>query len=96
MFGLLAISFVATGQSASLAFGLCFVVGAILAASNGIHEISTGAATVMPDEFSFRQETVRRINEPIRFWLFASLNFVLAVAAATYGVYVVGGVLSSQ
>lgn len=96
MIGLLIVSFVASRQTASLAFGLCFVVGAILAASNGIHEISTGAATVMPDEFSFRQETARRNKEPIRFWLFVSLNFVLAVAAATYGVYVVGGVLSSQ
>ena len=47
----------------------------------------------MPDEFSFRQETVRRIKEPIRFWFYVSLNFVLAVAAAIYGVYVVGGVL---
>ena len=57
MIGLLIVSFVASGQTASLAFGLCFLIGAILAASNGIHEIGTGAATVMPDEFSFRQNS---------------------------------------
>jgi len=88
MIGLLIVSFVASGQTASLAFGLCFVVGAILAASKGIQAINTEELTVIPDELGFQQETISRIKEPIRFWLFVSLNFVLAVAAATYGVYV--------
>ena len=43
MFGLLAISFVASGQSASLAFGACWIVGATLAVVKGIQAIRTEA-----------------------------------------------------
>ena len=96
MIGFLIVSFVASGELASLAFGICFLVAAILFVSDGIHAISMEALTVMPDEFGFRQETVSRIKEPIRFWLFVSLKFVLAIGAATYGVYVLAGVLSKQ
>ena len=96
MFGLLAISFVASGQSASLAFGACWIVGAALAVVKGIQAIRTEALSVIPDELGFQQEAISQIKEPMRFWFFVSLLFVLAVIAAAYGVYVVGGVLSSQ
>lgn len=94
--GLLIVSFVASGQTASLAFGLCFVTGAILAACKGIHAISKEELTVIPDELGFRQEAISRTKEPTRFWFFVFLLFTLAVLAATYGIYVVGNVLSKQ
>lgn len=96
MIGLLIVSFVASGQSASLAFGACWIVGATLAVVKGIQAIRTEALSVIPDELGFQQEAISQIKEPMRFWFFVSLLFVLAVIAAAYGVYVVGGVLSSQ